>query len=251
MQQHNYPLPSNSSNQLTLPLTRNLYQSSIVSPLQTSFVHTNNSRPSTLMHHETVTTGNHLPAVHQDEEQQQQQQSPPNYGNHDARQLSSRRHTTNRQNERNRKHRKPSDRSKSKQSRQRGNPSPRRNNGSLVESSACETSFHQAPDLNISEGMYKIPYSHCYEDNVAECSVDYDEPNSAVTRQQQSWEHQSNHCVGNNTSQLITNANDAKVRSKTFKTRLPTSLSDFRKPSTPVIMQYELHFRDVGQEIDV
>ncbi|XP_067209557.1 hemicentin-2 isoform X9 [Linepithema humile] len=259
MQQHNYPLPSNSSNQLTLPLTRNLYQSSIASPLQTSFVHTNNSRPSTLMHHESATTGNHLPAMHQDEEQQQQQQSPPNYGNHDARQLSSRRHTTNRQNERNRKHRKPSDRSKSKQSRQRGNPSPRRNNGSLVEPPACETSF-QAPDLsNISEGMYKIPYPHCYEDNVAEYSADYDGPNSTVThqqqqqqqQQQQSWEHQSNHCAGNNTSQLITNASDAKARSKTFKTRLPTSLSDFRKPSTPVIMQYELHFRDVGQEIDV
>lgn len=251
MQQYSYPLPSNSSNQLTLPLTRSLYHSSIVSPLQTSLVHTNNSRPSTLMHHEAATIGNHLPAVHQDEEQQQQQ---PNYCNHDSRQSTSRRHATNRRNERNRKYRKHErtscDRSKSKQSRQRDTPS-RRNNASFVDTPDCETSFHQIPDLGVPE-TYKILYPHYYEDNIAECSTDHHKPNSAMTRQQQQqppWEQQSNRCTGNNTPQFAADAGDAKNRSKTSKTRLGDTRSI---PSAPTIMQYaEFHFRDVGQEIDV
>ncbi|KAL6435119.1 hypothetical protein ACFW04_005310 [Cataglyphis niger] len=266
MQQYSYPLPSNSSNQLTLPLTRNLYHPSIVSPLQTSLVHTNNSRPSTLVHHETATTGNHLPAVHRDEEQQQQQQQQQqqNYGNHNARQSSRRHASTNRRNERNRKYRKherPSgDRNKSKQSRQRGDPPPRRNDATFngVSPPDCETSFHQVPDLDASETMYKISYPHYYEDDMdAECSTDYHRVNSAVTRQQQqqppSWDRQSNRCVANNTSQFPADVDDAKNRSKMSKTRLSTgNLGEVRAPSAPTIMQYaELHFRDVGQEIDV
>ncbi|XP_039305890.1 hemicentin-1 isoform X3 [Solenopsis invicta] len=268
MQQYSYPLPSNSSNQLTLPLTRSLYHSSTVSPLQTSLVHTNNSRPSTLMHHETATTGNHLPAVHRNEEQQQQQQQQqqqePNYGNQDARQSSTRRHATNRRNERNRKYRKhertSSDRSKSKQNRQRDRDTPsRRSNASFVDTPDCETSFHQIPDLGVPETMYKISYPHYYEDDIAECSADYHRPNSAMTRQQQQqqqqqqlqppWEHQSNRCTSNNTPQFTADTGDAKNRSKTSKTRLGDTRSI---PSAPTIMQYaEFHFRDVGQEIDV
>lgn len=265
MQQYSYPLPSNSSNQLTLPLTRNLYHPSIVNPLQTSLVHTNNSRPSTLVHHEAATTGNHLPAVHRDEEQQQQQ----NYGNHDARQSSSsRRHsTTNRRNERNRKYRKYEralgDRSKSKQNRQRGEAPSRRNETTFngVSPPDCETSFHQIPDLNASETMYKISYPHYYEDDInAECSTDYHRSNSVARQQQQqqqqqppSWNRQSNRSTGNNTSQLTTDMDDAKSRNKISKTRLSTgNVGDVRAPSAPTIMQYaELHFRDVGQEIDV
>ncbi|XP_032685634.1 hemicentin-1 isoform X2 [Odontomachus brunneus] len=266
IQQYSYPLPSNSSNQLTLPLTRSLYHSSIVSPLQTSFAHTNNSRPSTLMHHEA--SENHLPAVHRDEEQQQ-----PSYGNHDARQ-SSRRHTTNRRNERNRKYRKHERTSgdrKSKSSR-RGDA---RRTDAFVGSPACETSFHQIPDLGVPE-TYEISYPHYYEDDIAECPTDYHRPNSAARQQQQqqqqqqqlqqplqqpppqqqpqqqqqqSWERQSNRCICNNTQS--TDAGDAKNRNKTSK-RLSTGLADARSPSAPTIMQYaELHFRDVGQEIDV
>ncbi|XP_077276394.1 neuromusculin isoform X8 [Temnothorax americanus] len=265
MQQYSYPLPSNSSNQLTLPLTRSLYHSSIASPLQTSLVHTNNSRPSTLMHHEAVTIGNHLPAVHRDEEQQQQQQQQQqtNYGNHDARQSSTRRHATNRRNERNRKYRKhertSSDRSKSKQSRQRDrDSSSRRSNASFVDTPDCETSFHQIPDLGVPETMYKISYPHYYEDDIAECPTDYHKPNSALARQQQQqqqqqqqppWEHQSNRCTSNNTPEFPSDAGDAKNRSKTSKTRLGDTRSI---SSAPTIMQYaEFHFRDVGQEIDV
>ncbi|XP_018356529.1 PREDICTED: hemicentin-1 isoform X2 [Trachymyrmex septentrionalis] len=247
MQQYSYPLPSNSSNQLTLPLTSSLYHSSIVSPLQTSLIYTNNSRPSTLMHHEAATTGNHS-AVHQDEEQQQ-----PNYGNSDARQSSTRRHATNRRNERNRKYRKhermSSDRNKSKQSRQRDAPS-RRNNTSFVDTPNYETSFRQIPDLGVPETTYKISYPHYYEDDIAECSTDYHRPNPTKARQQQPpWEHQSDRCTGNNTPQFTADAGDAKNRNKTSKTRL----SDTRSiPSAPTIMQYaEFHFRDVGQEIDV
>ncbi|XP_012531938.2 hemicentin-1 isoform X2 [Monomorium pharaonis] len=260
MQQYSYPLPSNSSNQLTLPLTRSLYHSSIISPMQTSLVHTNNSRPSTLMHHEAATTGNHLPpaSVHRDEEQQQQQQQP-NYGNHDARQSLTRRHATNRRNERNRKYRKhertASDRSKSKQrDRQRDAPS-RRSNASFVDTPDREMSFRQIPDLGVPETTYKISYPHYYEeDDIAECSTDYHKANSAMTRQQQQqqqlpWEHQSNRCTGNNTPQFAADAGDAKNRSKTSKTRLGDTRSI---PSAPTIMQYaEFHFRDVGQEIDV
>ncbi|KAG5331057.1 HMCN2 protein, partial [Acromyrmex charruanus] len=253
MQQYSYPLPSNSSNQLTLPLTSSLYHSSIVSPLQTSLVYTNNSRPSTLMHHEAATTGNHSSTVHQDEEQQQ-----PNYGNSDARQSSTRRHAMNRRNERNRKYRKhermSSDRNKSKQSRQRDRDAPsRRNNTSFVDTPNYETSFRQIPDLGVPETTYKISYPHYYEDDIVECSTDYHRPNPTKARQQQQqqppWEHQSNRCTGNNTPQFAADAGDAKNRNKTSKTRL----SDTRSiPSAPTIMQYaEFHFRDVGQEIDV
>ncbi|KAL6268570.1 hypothetical protein P5V15_001705, partial [Pogonomyrmex californicus] len=266
MQQYSYPLPSNSSNQLTLPLTRSLYHSSIVSPLQTSLVHTNNSRPSTLMHHEAAPIGNHPPAVHRDEEQeqqqQQQQQQQSNYGNHDARQSSSRRHATNRRNERNRKYRKQertsSDRSKSKQNRQRDRDAlPRRSNASFVDSPDYETGFHQIPDLGVPETTYKISYPHYYEDDIPDYSTDCQRPNSTTARQQQQqqqqqqqpWDCQSNRYGSNNTSQLTTNVGDTKNRSKMSKTRF----GDTRNvPSAPTIMQYaELHFRDVGQEIDV
>ncbi|KAL0102958.1 hypothetical protein PUN28_018335 [Cardiocondyla obscurior] len=249
MQQYSYPLPSNSSNQLTLPLTRSLYHSSIVSPLQTSLVHTNNSRPSTLMHHEAATLGNHLPAVHRNEEEQQ-----PNYGNHDARQSSSRRHSTNRRNERNRKYRKhertSSERSKPpKQNRQRDRDvSSRRGNASFAEAPGCESSFHQISDLGLPETTYKISYPHYYEDDIAECSNEYHEPDSVVRQQQQPpWEHQPNR--GNNAPQFAADAGDAKSRSKTSKARPGDTRSI---PSAPTIMQYaEFHFRDVGQEIDV
>ncbi|XP_018359937.1 PREDICTED: hemicentin-1 isoform X4 [Trachymyrmex cornetzi] len=253
MQQYSYPLPSNSSNQLTLPLTSSLYHSSIVSPLQTSLVYTNNSRPPTLMHHEAATTGNHSPTVHRDEEQQQ-----PNYGNSDARQSSTRRHATNRRNERNRKYRKhermSSDRNKSKQSRQRDRDAPsRRNNTSFVDTPNYETSFRQIPDLGVPDTTYKISYPHYYEDDIAECSTDYHRPNPTKARQQQQqqppWEHQLNRSTGNNTPQFAADAGDAKNRNKTSKTRLNDSRSI---PSAPTIMQYaEFHFRDVGQEIDV
>ncbi|XP_058791072.1 hemicentin-1 isoform X2 [Phymastichus coffea] len=44
MQQYGYPLPSNSSSQMTLPLTRSLYHSSsVVSPLQSSYMHSQHS----------------------------------------------------------------------------------------------------------------------------------------------------------------------------------------------------------------
>lgn len=270
MQQYSYPLPSNSSNQLTLPLTRNLYHPSIVNPLQTSLVHnTNNSRPSTLVHHEAATTDNHLSAVSRDEEHHQQSQQT--YGNHDARQSSSRRHSsTNRRNERNRKYRKherTGDRSKSKQSRQRGDVPSRRNDATFnsVTPSDCETSF-QISDLDVPETMYKISYPHYYEDDMndvdVECSTDYHGSNSAMARQHQqqqhqqqppsSWDRQSNRC--NNTSQFATDVDES--RNKMSKTRLSTGSNqvsnDVRAPSAPTIMQYaELHFRDVGQEIDV
>ncbi|XP_033342892.1 neuromusculin isoform X3 [Megalopta genalis] len=222
MQQYSYPLPSNSSSQLTLPLTRSLYHSSIVSPLQNSFVHANN-RPSTLPHHETV---NHLSAVHPDEDQQ-------NYTNHDgARQP--RRHAS-RGNERGQKYRKHK-RADRKSKQRRGER-------------ACETSFHQVQELGIPETC-KIAYPHYYEDNIAECPTEYHRLNPAA--RQQIWERRSNRSQGESTY-YADPGGDTKTRNKS-KNRLSSSsnLGDGRSPSAPTIMQYaDLHFRDVGQEIDV
>ncbi|XP_076290839.1 neuromusculin isoform X4 [Lasioglossum baleicum] len=222
MQQYSYPLPSNSSSQLTLPLTRSPYHSSIVSPLQNSFVHANN-RPSTLPHHETV---NHLSVVHPDEDQQ-------NYTNHDARQ--SRRHVS-RGNERGQKYRKHkrTDR-KSKQRRSER---------------ACETSFHQVQELGIPETC-KISYPHYYEDNIAECPTEYHRLNPAS--RQQIWERRSNRSQGESTYYADPAATaDTKTRNKSKRLSSSSNLGDGRSPSAPTIMQYaELHFRDVGQEIDV
>ncbi|KZC13798.1 Hemicentin-2, partial [Dufourea novaeangliae] len=231
MQQYSYPLPSNSSSQLTLPLTRSLYHSSIVSPLQNSFVHANN-RPSTLPHHETV---NHLSAVHPDEEHQQQ-----NYTNHDARQP--RRHA-NRVNERGQKYRKHK-RGERKQKQRRGDG--RRTEPFTGGTPACETSFHQVQELGIPE-TYKISYPHYYEDDIAECPTEYHRLNPSS--RQQIWERQSNR-GGPGESTHYADTGDTKNRNKSK--RLSTSLGDGRSPSAPTIMQYaELHFRDVGQEIDV
>ncbi|XP_053981934.1 hemicentin-1 isoform X3 [Hylaeus volcanicus] len=226
MQQYSYPLPSNSSSQLTLPLTRSLYHSSIVSPLQTSFVHANN-RSSTLTHHETV---NHLSAVHPDEEQQ-------NYTNHDARQQ--RRHAS-RGNERGQKYRKHK-RGDRKQKQRRADA----RRSEAYTAPACETSFHQVQELGIPE-TYKISYPHYYEDDIAECPTDYhrSNPNSRP----QIWERQTYRCPAESTH--YADPGDAKNRNK--PKRVLTNLGDGRSPSAPTIMQYaELHFRDVGQEIDV
>ncbi|CAL1678172.1 unnamed protein product [Lasius platythorax] len=90
-----------------------------------------------------------------------------------------------------------------------------------------------------------------------ECSTEYHGPNSTVARQQQqqqqppSWDRQSNRCAGNNTSQFATTDVD-ESRGKMSKTRLSAGNDVRAPPSAPTIMQYaELHFRDVGQEIDV
>ncbi|XP_076222589.1 neuromusculin isoform X1 [Nomia melanderi] len=235
MQQYSYPLPSNSSSQLTLPLTRSLYHSSIVSPLQNSFVHANN-RPSTLPHHETV---NHLSVVHPDEDQQTYA------ANQDARQQQqqqSRRHV-NRSNERGQKYRKHK-RSDRKQKQRRSEA--RRSDA--FNTPACETSFHQVQELGIPETC-KISYPHYYEDNIAECPTEYHRLNPAG--RQQIWERQSNRCQGEGTYYADPPA-DTKTRNKSKRLSSSSNLGDGRSPSAPTIMQYaELHFRDVGQEIDV
>ncbi|XP_050471028.1 hemicentin-1 isoform X2 [Bombus huntii] len=229
MQQYSYPLPSNSSSQLTLPLTRSLYHSSIVSPLQTSYVHAN-SRPPTLAQHE-----NHLPMVaHPDEEQQ-------NYANHDSTRQP-RRHSGNRSSDRSQKYRKHK-RSERKQKQRR--PEASRRADAYASAPSCETSFHQVQELGIPE-TYKISYPHYYEDDIAECPPDYHRSNPSS--RQQIWERQSNRCPPESTHYADTG--DTKNRNKSK--RMSSNLGDGRSPSAPTIMQYaELHFRDVGQEIDV
>ena len=236
MQQYSYPLPSNSSSQLTLPLTRSLYHSSIVSPLQTSYVHANSRPPTVAQQHE-----NHLPMVaHPDEEQQ-------NYANHDStRQQPSqqRRHSGNRSSDRSQKYRKHKRSEQRKQKQRRPEASSRRGDA-YASTPSCETSFHQVQELGIPE-TYKIAYPHYYEDDIAECPTDYHRSNPGS--RQQIWERQSNRCPPESTHYADTG--DTKNRNKSK--RMSSSLGDGRSPSAPTIMQYaELHFRDVGQEIDV
>ncbi|KAG7188875.1 hypothetical protein KM043_008481 [Ampulex compressa] len=235
MQQYSYPLPSNSSSQLTLPLTRSLYHSSIVSPLQTSFVHTNN-RPSTLAHQEA--------AVRRDEDLQQhqhQQQQQQSYVSQESSRQSSRRHASGRRNERNRKYRKH-ERTERKQKQRRSEPRKQE----AFTPPACETSFHQVQEVGIPE-TYKISYPHYYEDDIAECPTEYRRANPGP--RQQLWERQSNRGPAGKNGHYADPA-EAKGRGKTK--RASAGLVDGRSPSAPTIMQYaELHFRDVGQEIDV
>ncbi|KOC69623.1 Hemicentin-1 [Habropoda laboriosa] len=237
MQQYSYPLPSNSSSQLTLPLTRSLYHSSIVSPLQTSFVHAN-SRPPALTQHEnhlSVVAAAAAASLHPDDEHQ-------NYTNHDATRQP-RRHGA-RSSDRGQKYRKHK-RGERKQKQRR--PDQTRRTDAYASAPSCETSFHQVQELGIPE-TYKISYPHYYEDDIAECPTDYHRSNPS-SRSQQIWERQSsNRCPAESTH--YADPGDAKNRNKSK--RLSSNLGDGRSPSAPTIMQYaELHFRDVGQEIDV
>lgn len=233
MQQYSYPLPSNSSSQLTLPLTRSLYHSSIVSPLQTSYVHAN-SRPPALTQHENHLSMAASASAHPDEEQQ-------NYSNHDATRQP-RRHLGNRSSDRGQKYRKHK-RSERKQKQRRSDASRRAD--AYAGTPSCETSFHQVQELGIPE-TYKISYPHYYEDDIAECPTDYHRSNPSS--RQQIWERQSNRCPAESTH--YADQGDTKNRNK--PKRLSSNLGDGRSPSAPTIMQYaELHFRDVGQEIDV
>lgn len=247
MQQYSYPLPSNSSSQLTLPLTRSLYHSSIVSPLQTSYMHAN-SRPPTFaqQHNENhvmpMTTG----AGHRPAEDQQ------NCANHEPanRQPGQRRHgSANRSSDRGQKYRKHKRSSERKQKQRRPDVSSRRGETyATTTTPSCETSFHQVQELGIPE-TYKISYPHYYEDDIAECPTDYHRTNPSS--RQQIWERQSsNRCTAESATHYADSTGDSKNRNKSK--RLSSNLGDGRSPSAPTIMQYaELHFRDVGQEIDV
>ncbi|KAK9303054.1 hypothetical protein QLX08_005158 [Tetragonisca angustula] len=241
MQQYSYPLPSNSSSQLTLPLTRSLYHSSIVSPLQTSYVHAN-SRPPAIAQQQQQHENHHPSmAAHPDEEQQ-------NYANHDsaATRQPPRRHSGNRSSDRSQKYRKHKRSEQRKQKQRRPEASRRADAYAGSNTPSCETSFHQVQELGIPE-TYKIAYPHYYEDDIAECPpADYHRSNPGS--RQQIWERQSNRCPPESTHYADTG--DTKNRNKSK--RMSSNLGDGRSPSAPTIMQYaELHFRDVGQEIDV
>ncbi|XP_017883950.1 uncharacterized protein LOC108627282 [Ceratina calcarata] len=235
MQQYSFPLPSNSSSQLTLPLTRSLYHSSIVSPLQTSYVHAN-SRPPTIAQQQE----NHLSMVGPDDEHQQQQ----NYTNHDAARQPPRRHASNRSSDRERQKSYRKQKRADRKQKQRRSDASRRSDA-YATAPSYETSFHQVnrsrdqpPDLGIPETC-KIAYDY-YEDEIAECAAERHRSNP----RQQIWERQANRCPE------YAEAGDAKTRNK--QKRASSNLGDGRSPSAPTIMQYsELHFRDVGQEIDV
>ncbi|XP_061937653.1 hemicentin-2 isoform X9 [Apis cerana] len=236
MQQYSYPLPSNSSSQLTLPLTRSLYHSSIVSPLQISYVHANSRPPTFAQQHNE----NHVMPMTAAAEDQQ------NYANHDPARQPQRRHAANRSSDRGQKYRKHKRSSERKQKQRRPDISSRRTE-TYTSAPSCETSFHQVQELGIPE-TYKISYPHYYEDDIAECPTDYHRTNPSS--RQQIWERQSSNRCPAESATHYADTGDTKNRNKSK--RLSSNLGDGRSPSAPTIMQYaELHFRDVGQEIDV
>ena len=216
-------MPSNSSSQLTLPLTRSLYHSSVVSPLQTSYVQTNNRH--SLMNPDG-SANVPLSLVHGDELDLTYDRQQSN--------------STGRRNDR-RKYRKHG---RSDRKQKRRSESRRQSNDNH-----CETSFDRVQELGIPES-YKISYPHYYEDAITECPADYPRPN-LISQQQR--DRESNRYPGNGGAggMHYADLNLTKNRNKATK-RYSTGSRDARSPSTPSITQYaELHFRDVGQEIDV
>ncbi|XP_011314912.1 hemicentin-1 isoform X1 [Fopius arisanus] len=212
IQQYGYSLPSSSTSQLTLPLTRSLYHSSLVSHLQTSLVHTNSLCQSYSHRQEGsgIIDGNGNGSVsdtlslsmlrgdnHFDIDLTYEHQS----------------HTRQRRNERKkyRKHdRKP---------KYRRSPSSR------------ETCFGKIQELGIPES-YKISYPHYYEDDGITGS-----PNN----QSRSYPKQNSSHDDTTNDKLC----------KENRTVYTENIRDSTRVS-PVLGQYaELDFRDVGQEIDV
>lgn len=171
--------------------------------------------------------------------------------------------TSGRRHER-RKYRKHGTNGKQKQQRRQN---PRRNEPPFTFSR--ETSFNdiQEPRIGARETTYKISYPHYYEDSISECPIDYPSfegvPREAreqrereiVDRYQNSNSNslrysdiQANSSGRGRSKNNKTNNKSNKTKRHTNSTRDPQT----RSPSAPPASQYqELHFRDVGQEIDV
>lgn len=227
MQQYGYPMPSNSSSQLTLPIARSLYHSSVVSPLQTSYVQTNNRH--SLMHPDGSASVP-LSLVHGDDLDLTYDRQLTNSS------------STGRRNDR-RKYRKHG-RGDRKQKRRGGSDSRRPAN-----ENHSETSFNRVQELGIPES-YKISYPHYYEDAITECPPDYPRPN-LITQQQRDFDVNRYPGNGGTGNMHYADLSLTKNRNKATK-RYSTSTRDARSPSMPSITQYaELNLRDVGQEIDV
>lgn len=168
MQQYGYPLPSNSSSQLTLPLTRSLYHSSsMVSPLQSSYVHnTANSRHS-LNHATSNTLPPPFSLAGPDLTYQEYQHS--------------RRNQTNSRNNTRRKYRNKHERNERKQKR-----TQKQQQQQQQQQSSCETSFEQ--ELGMPES-YKISYPHYYEEDNCD---DYDVASDSTQPYSESQQYHNN-----------------------------------------------------------
>uniref|UniRef100_A0ABD2W382 Ig-like domain-containing protein n=1 Tax=Trichogramma kaykai TaxID=54128 RepID=A0ABD2W382_9HYME len=250
LHQYGYSLASNSSSQITLPLTRSLYHSSsAVSPLQNSYVHNNaNSRlslsnhspqeqqtaqPQHLSHHHLSNTSTlpfsllqqqHMQQNSNSSDPQQQQQhhdAMPDLATYDRQ--ASRRHYRRKQ--------------RSKHERNKKQHQQRLTN---------ETSFERAQQLGMPES-HKISYPHYYEDTCTTTTTTasngficdnldprYDcatlSDNDYVPAQQAQPQQQYN-------SLTATRPNKSSSKRYSF------SFSELKIA--------ELHFRDVGQEINV
>ncbi|XP_043484947.1 hemicentin-1 isoform X4 [Leptopilina heterotoma] len=226
MQQYGYPMPSNSSSQLTLPIARSLYHSSVVSPLQTSYVQTNNRH--SLMHPDGSASVP-LSLVHGDDLDLTYDRQLTNSS------------STGRRNDR-RKYRKHG----------RGDRKQKRRGDSrrAANENHSETSFNRVQELGIPES-YKISYPHYYEDAITECPPDYPRPNLITQQSQRDFDVNRYPGNGGTGNMHYADLSLTKNRNKATK-RYSTSTRDARSPSMPSITQYaELNLRDVGQEIDV
>ncbi|XP_024944422.1 hemicentin-1 isoform X13 [Cephus cinctus] len=261
MQQYGYPIASSSSSQLTLPLTRSLHHSSVVSPLQPSFTQTNNHRHS-LMGNRLLNDGSTtLPPLslvqsemedihHHQQIDQQQQHHQQNSSNGRRRQERRKYRNKHDRHDRKVKRRSRSDNNATNITSITTNTTTSNHHHQSAVSAgnsgpygfSRETSFNQVQDLGIPES-YKILYPHYYEDAITECPTDYPVRNPTPPRDN------SNRMINHQTPLHYAELNLAKSR----KGKRYSALRDTRPPSAPPSStQYaELHFRDVGQEIDV
>lgn len=216
MQQYSYPLPSSSSNQLTLPLTRSLYHSSAVSPLQTSLVHTNSTRHISHQHRKegSINDGNGNGHISESVSLSLLQGERLDLDlTYDYQSSRSRQSGTGQRRSERKKYRKHERKTKHRRSGVDG-----RNRSTDNSSVLCETSFGRIQELGIPES-YKISYPHYYEDNSADCPSNYSQNQQRTPK------------------------------------RYADNNSSFLEPTpsiaAPVNQYPQLHFRDVGQEIDV
>ncbi|XP_046627513.1 uncharacterized protein LOC124308652 isoform X17 [Neodiprion virginianus] len=159
LQQYGYPVASSSSNQLTLPLTRSLHHSSVVSPSPMQTTTTTNSVH--LNHRHSFPRA----LIHGDMEMDLVHDHQPRQGGRRHERRKYRKHGNDRK-----------QKQQQQQQQQQRRQDPRRTESPYTFSR--ETGFNQISQEPRSgsgsrEGTYKISYPHYYEDSITECPLDY------------------------------------------------------------------------------
>ncbi|XP_068993831.1 uncharacterized protein nrm isoform X18 [Neodiprion pinetum] len=250
LQQYGYPVASSSSNQLTLPLTRSLHHSSVVSPSPMQTTTTTNSVH--LNHRHSFPRA----LIHGDMEMDLVHDHQPRQGGRRHERRKYRKHGNDRK-----------QKQQQQQQQQQRRQDPRRTESPYTFSR--ETGFNQISQEPRSgsgsrEGTYKISYPHYYEDSITECPLDYpsyegvprehrerevvDRYSNSNSSLRYADHHHPNPSARGRSKNNKANGKPAKTKRHSTASREPQT----RSPSAPPATQYpELQFRDVGQEIDV